>query len=376
MKCPKCQHFLPTTPQRGSVRSAPRRWREHVPSAAISFQQQQVLPRLRAVGSPITPSKGSCGKRRRSISGRPVRRRPRGRRSRMPGSGSNRRLSSSRGCRRPRLRWSRASKSVSSYGIYFFQLGEVRRGLEHLREAEVLAERLNDDHRRGRVCADLIHLHTTLGELDEALGAGTRALEFAARLGDLKLRIKATSYLAQVHCHRAEYPRAIELATANLAKLPADWVHEFFGLPTPPRSTIGLGWSRVSPSSADLPRRPSAEPRCSSSPSSMQQPFTVGFAHQAMAWSHLLRGDWARARSLIEQAIAVFRTRNIGLLLPGMIATSACVLAQLGEAREALTRLQEGDELLERQAARGRIMHLSGSYLCPSSRRFSARPPR
>ena len=91
-------------------------------------------------------------------------------------------------------------------------------------------------------------------------------------------------------------------------------------------------------------------------------PFTVGFAHQTMAWSHLARGDWARARLHVEQAIAVFRTRNFGLLLPGMIATSARVLAQLGEAREALTRLQEGDELLERQAARGRIMHLGGAY--------------
>ena len=58
-----------------------------------------------------------------------------------------------------------------------FQLGEVRRGLEHLREAEALAERLNDDHRRGRVCAALMHLHSLLGELDEALAAGNRALE-------------------------------------------------------------------------------------------------------------------------------------------------------------------------------------------------------
>ena len=33
------------------------------------------------------------------------------------------------------------------------QLGEVRRALERLREAETLAERLNDDRRRGRVCA-------------------------------------------------------------------------------------------------------------------------------------------------------------------------------------------------------------------------------
>jgi len=243
-----------------------------------------------------------------------------------------------------------------------FQLGEVRRGLEHLREAEALAERLNDDHRRGRVCAALIHIHTVLGELDEALGTGTRALELAARLGDLKLRIQATSYLAQVHMLRAEYPRAIELATVNLAKLPADWVHEFFGLPSP-ASVYNRFW--LVSSFTQLGRFAEAA-QCGAEmlqlAESMQQPFTVGGAHGTMAALHLLRGDWARARSLTEQAIAVFRTRNIAILLPGVIATSAWALAQLGDAREALTRLQEGDELLERQAARGMISQLSGSY--------------
>ena len=36
-----------------------------------------------------------------------------------------------------------------------------------------------------------------LGELDEALVTGTRALEIAGRLGDLRLRILATSCLAR-----------------------------------------------------------------------------------------------------------------------------------------------------------------------------------
>ena len=50
----------------------------------------------------------------------------------------------------------------------------------------------------------MIHLRSTLGELDEALAAGIWALEFAARLGDLKLPIQTTSYLARVYSHRAE----------------------------------------------------------------------------------------------------------------------------------------------------------------------------
>jgi predicted ATPase len=73
------------------------------------------------------------------------------------------------------------------------QLGESRRSLERLREAEAAAERLNDDSRRGRVCALMTNAHSSRGELDEALVTGSRALEIAARLGDLKLRIASTT---------------------------------------------------------------------------------------------------------------------------------------------------------------------------------------
>jgi tetratricopeptide (TPR) repeat protein len=113
------------------------------------------------------------------------------------------------------------------------QLGEPRRILQRLREAETLAERLNDDRRRGRVCAFMTITHLQRGELDEALASGTRALEIAGRLGDLRLRIPATSYLGQGHYHRGEYGRVVELATDNLAALPADWVYEYFGNAAP-----------------------------------------------------------------------------------------------------------------------------------------------
>jgi len=113
-------------------------------------------------------------------------------------------------------------------------LGEVRQALERLREAEPLAERLNDDGRRSRVCAAMTNVHAILGELDEALVTGTRALEIAARVGDVRVRILATTFLAQPHFYRGDYARVIELATDNLAALPADWVHEGFGFGVTP----------------------------------------------------------------------------------------------------------------------------------------------
>jgi tetratricopeptide (TPR) repeat protein len=121
------------------------------------------------------------------------------------------------------------------------QLGEIRKILEYLREAETLAERLNDERRRGRVCAVMTHTNSLLGDLDEAFASGTRALEIAGRLGDLRLRVLATSYLAQAYYWGGEYERVVELATDNLAVLPADWVNEFFGATTPP-SVADRGW--------------------------------------------------------------------------------------------------------------------------------------
>ena len=114
------------------------------------------------------------------------------------------------------------------------ELGRRPQMLECLREAEALAERLNDDRRRGRIYAFMTVTHSLRGELDEALASGSRALEIARRLDDLRTRIVATSLLVQVHFARAEYDRVIELASANLAALPAEWVHETFGLGGPP----------------------------------------------------------------------------------------------------------------------------------------------
>jgi class 3 adenylate cyclase/tetratricopeptide (TPR) repeat protein len=230
------------------------------------------------------------------------------------------------------------------------QLGEIRQIVPCLREAEALAERLNDDRRRGRVCAFMTTTNWLLGELDEALASGTRALEIAWHLGDLRLRILAASYLAQAHYGRGEYERVVALATDNLAALPADWVLEFFGANTPPAvsdrgwlvmSLAGLGkFDEAGEHEAEAIRL--AEPTHHS--------YTVAQAHRAAGTLHLLKGDWAKARSRIEHGIAVLRTGSAVLLLPDMVAASAWILAQLGEASEAVNRLREGEQLLERLA--------------------------
>ena len=50
------------------------------------------------------------------------------------------------------------------------------------------------------------------------------------------------------------------------------------------------------------------------------------------------------------------RTGNVALHLPLAVASSAWALAQLGEASEALNRLPEGEQGLDRLAARGYVI--------------------
>ncbi|MFI5008025.1 MAG: AAA family ATPase, partial [Solirubrobacterales bacterium] len=242
------------------------------------------------------------------------------------------------------------------------ELGEVRRSLERTREAETIAERLNDDRRRGRVCAFVTTAQNDLGELDDALVTGSRALAVAGRLGDLRLRILTTTYLGETHYYRGDYERAIELATDNLAALPADWVYEYFGSAVAPsvfdRASLAMGLAQL----GRFIEAATHEAEALRLAESTQHAYTVGWAHQAAGTLRLLKGDWPRARALIDHWMAVVRTANVVFLLPAAVASSAWALAQCGEASEALSRLQEGEQLLEDRAARGLFGYHGWAY--------------
>lgn len=72
-----------------------------------------------------------------------------------------------------------------------------------------------------------------------------------------------------------------------------------------------------------------------------------------LVFERSLKGDWPTARSVVERGITVLRTGNVVVTLPAMIASSAWILAQLGELGEARERLRECQQLVEQQAAGG-----------------------
>jgi tetratricopeptide (TPR) repeat protein len=237
--------------------------------------------------------------------------------------------------------------------------------LECLREAEALAERLNDDHRRGRVCALISSAHALLGESDEAFAAGSRAFAIAQALGDFGLSTITRYFVHQAHYYRGDYLRAVELATDNIGALAAqcfDGVYEQLGGPVP--AAIAERMMLVM-SLAELGRFAEAAAR-STEAFRLAEPtrhaFAIGQAYRGAVVLHLAKGEWAKARSLIEDWTEVVRTGNLVIQLPIMLVSSAWVLAELGEARDAMNRIREGERLLERQAAQGLVILLGTSY--------------
>jgi class 3 adenylate cyclase/tetratricopeptide (TPR) repeat protein len=242
------------------------------------------------------------------------------------------------------------------------QLGEVRQQLKRLQEAEVLAEELNDEGRRGRVCASMTNIRSLLGELDEAVLSGTRALDIAERRGDLGLRILTTTYLEQAHYLRAEYERAVELATNNLIALPADRAYELTGIAAPV-SVFDRRWLVMS--LAELGRFADAAQYGAEAiqfAERTQHAFTIGIAYGAAGTLHLVKGDWAKALAWVERATAALRASNIVLMVPHMVASSAWALMGLGESNEAMNRVREGEQLVERLPARGIVGERSWVY--------------
>jgi len=205
-------------------------------------------------------------------------------------------------------------------------------------------------------------MHVVLGELDEALAYGIQARAIAQSLGDLDLRILTTNVLGYTHYLRAEFEQAVEVATDNLAALPADWVYKFLATGTP--ASVSDRCSLVR-SLAQLGRFAEAARYAAEAihlAESTHHAYTVGLAYYAAGTLQLLKGDWVKARSLLEHGLAVFRAGNVAILLRVTVASSAWALAQFGETSEALDRVREGEQLLERFAASGHAAYSAWAY--------------
>jgi predicted ATPase len=108
-------------------------------------------------------------------------------------------------------------------------LGEHEKIFDYMREAEVLARSLDDNHRHAQVSAYLCTYFFTAGNYDHAIASGEHALAITTALGDFPLHVDLNFRLGQVYHAIGAYHRAMTCLRRNVESLTGELLYTRFG---------------------------------------------------------------------------------------------------------------------------------------------------
>jgi class 3 adenylate cyclase/tetratricopeptide (TPR) repeat protein len=227
-------------------------------------------------------------------------------------------------------------------GNPLFRLGEYRRNLALLSEAEALARVLDDRARLGRVLTQMAAVLRITGDLDGAIVAGRQALELAAEIGESALQAHASYTLGQVYWAMGDFGQAAALLRRSVET--ADWEA---GTPSTAMRIQAQAWlARILSALGGFAegRRHGEE--------ALRLATLVGhgntpiIAHAGLGHLYLAQGNLQHAIRVLEQGLALCRAS-------GNRASFLAIAADLGYASALQGRLVEGRALLEEAIIEG-----------------------
>ena len=193
----------------------------------------------------------------------------------------------------------------------FYVLGEYEKVLPYLREAESLAEALDDPHRLGRVLAYMASYFITAAQPHQALETGHRALTLADLCQDVGLQVNARFRLSATYQGIGEYRRAITLLTENINALSGDLQYKMFD-----------GISNQSVTSRDMliqcynalgqfPESMKLHAEAVKIAEAMNHPYSMISAYGPASSVYVMQGAVQQAISLLEHGRLLCQTHHI-----------------------------------------------------------------
>jgi class 3 adenylate cyclase/tetratricopeptide (TPR) repeat protein len=234
-------------------------------------------------------------------------------------------------------------------------LNEQARLLDHLREAEVLAERLGDNQRLGRIANYLCISFSNMGEHDRAIAAGQRALALATASGAFDIQVVAQTHLSAAYYRVGDYRQGLDVSRQAIVLLTGEWRLARFGEVAPPAvSSRGImAWSLAE--LGGFVEGHSVGEEAIQLAEAFEQPYSITFALSSVGLLSRRQGALHMAIPVLERGLALCQTANIGHLFPqtASILGTAYVLA--GRIADTLPLL---DQTLECVAIGSRMMNL------------------
>jgi class 3 adenylate cyclase/tetratricopeptide (TPR) repeat protein len=217
--------------------------------------------------------------------------------------------------------------------------GDFGRILAYLREAEALAEALDDPQRLGQVSRFLSLYFYYKGAYDQAITAGERALALAMTSGEVGLHALAKQYLGIAYEAQGDYRRAIDYLRQTVVSLEGVRPHEHgWQLILPPVISRGM----LVRCYAELGRF--AEGRALGEEmlrmaEAVDHPGSFMYASAEVGLLCLHQGDVPRALPLLERAMAICQDVDFPLWFPRMAAALGMAYALAGRIADAVPLL-------------------------------------
>jgi DNA-binding winged helix-turn-helix (wHTH) protein/tetratricopeptide (TPR) repeat protein len=246
-------------------------------------------------------------------------------------------------------------------------LGEFWRMLDYLREAEILAEALNDRGRLGWISAYLMNYFVVMGDHDRAIASAQHALALATALGDVALQVHAHQRLGRVYFNLGDYCQATDVLKRNVASLEGKLLWEHFGEVNPP-SVQSRGWLvRCLAERGEFAEGIACAEEAVRLAEAVNRPFGLIQICEGVGSLYLRAGDFHKAIPLLERGLAVCKDADVQILLPTSASTLGYAYALTGRVAAALPLLEQAMELATstRQVAQPSLIlaRLSEGYL-------------
>jgi transcriptional regulator with AAA-type ATPase domain/tetratricopeptide (TPR) repeat protein len=238
-------------------------------------------------------------------------------------------------------------------------LAEFGRLFDHLREAQVLCETIDDQWRLGWVFSYLTQMLRLTGAADRAIETGQRAVAIAEARDDFTLQVATEFHLGSAYEDLGDYRRASAILRKVVDRLQGDRVYERFGLSSLP-SVVAR--AHLMCCLAELGEFTEARERGvegSRIAEEVSDPHGLVNAEFGAATIRILRGEFTEAIPGLERGLALCQSSNLLLMFPRVAAALGFVYARSGRLTEAIPLLERAVE----QATSLRLTNMQSTFL-------------
>jgi class 3 adenylate cyclase/tetratricopeptide (TPR) repeat protein len=232
--------------------------------------------------------------------------------------------------------------------------GDLGRILACLREAESLAEALDDPRRLAQVSLFLSENFRFMGAYDQAIAAAQRALAFATAGGDVVLRALANQRLGQACQAQGDYRRAIDCLGLTVASLDGAQRRERFGQVVLPAvlSRAYHAWCHAELGTfAEGRTRGDEGLRIAEE---VDHSGSLMYAYHGIGLLALRQGDLTRALPRLERAMGICQDADLPLFFPWIAAALGAAYALAGRVADAVPLLTQA---MEQATATETVVH-------------------